>query len=107
MADDALLNWLNNGAPVALDSEAAKEAAAAKRRVDFSQRFFAAMNPADDLGPTEEIHQASVAYRVFVVHDELRALGIDEYDACWRLMDAPTRAALKRYIQLAKRENHV
>lgn len=100
MSDEALLAWLAEGAPVQLDSESA----AAKRRVDFSQRFFAAMNPEDDLGTTEELHQASVAYRVFVVHDELRALGIDEYDATWQLMSAPIRAAVKRYVALAQQE---
>lgn len=97
MSDDALLAWLNNGAPVEMDSEAA----AARRRVAFSQRFLAAINPADDLGPTQELHDAAVALCVLAVHDELRALGIDEYDSIWQTLSAPVRASIKRCVALA------
>lgn len=95
MSDSTLLAWLNEGSPIVLTSEAA----AARRRQDFSQRFFAALAQ-EDLGPTEELHQQAVAQCVILIHDELCALGINEYDEVWRTLPAPTRAALKRYIAM-------
>lgn len=94
MNDDALTAWLDSGAPVALSSEAA----AARRRSDFVRRFLAALRPEDDLGPTCELHEAAVTENVKAVHNDLRVHGIDEYDEVWRLMDAPTRSAIKRYV---------
>lgn len=104
MADDALIAWLGEGAPVALSSEADKQAAAAKRHTDFSQRFFKALHPADDLGPTQEDHELAVAQLVYAVHVDLCACGDEDYDAVWWLLNAPTRAALKAYIAMAKSE---
>ena len=97
MSDDALLAWLESGAKPDLDSEAL----AARRRVAFSQRFLAAL-ALEDMGPTQELHDAAVAAAVLEIHDELRTYGIDEYDQVWQLMSAPTRAAIKRCVAGAK-----
>lgn len=93
-----LLAWLDNG------EETPPTAAeiAAKRRDEMSVRFAQALNPAGDLGTTEEEHEAAVAAAVFAVHTELRELGIDEYQAVWNLIPAPSRAALKKYIEISK-----
>lgn len=101
MSDDALIAWLNEGAPVQLDSEAARLAAAAKRHTDFSQRFFAALSTNEDLGETQELHEQAVAQRVFAVHMELNALGEEEYQGVWGLLPPPTRRALKAYVAMA------
>src|SRR3954466_10937677 len=99
MADEALIAWLNSGAraPVCEDE------AAAKRRSDFSLRFVQALNPADDLGDTEERHQAAVAVNVFAVHCELHALGEGEYSSVWRQISAANRASIKLYIAMASK----
>ena len=43
------------------------------------------------------------AARVFAVHSELRELGIEEYQAVWNLVPASSRAAIKTYIDKAKK----
>jgi len=98
MHDDALISWLNGGAQVELTAEEA----AAQRCRDFSLRFTRAMNPPDDLGPTEEAHEMEVARRVFAVHAELNALGQDDYSAVWSTLSAPVRRAIKAYVGMAK-----
>jgi hypothetical protein len=74
----------------------------AKRREDISLRFAQALNPPGDLGSTEEEHQAAVSRAVFAVHNELREFGIEEYQTVWNMIPAPSRAALKKYIEMAK-----
>jgi hypothetical protein len=94
-----LLAWLESGAVVApTEAELAQ-----KRREEISLRFAQALNPSGDLGSTEEEHESAVAAAVFAVHNELREHGIDEYQAVWNLIPAPSRAALKKYIDISKK----
>jgi hypothetical protein len=93
-----LLAWLESGAVVE-PTEAEK---LAKKREEMSLKFAQALNPSGDLGTTEEEHEAAVAAAVLKVHNELRELGIDEYREVWNLIPAPSRAALKKYIEMAK-----
>jgi energy-coupling factor transporter ATP-binding protein EcfA2 len=86
---------------------APKDELAAKRREDFSVRFARALTPEGDLGTTEEEHEAAIAHSVFVVHSELRDLGLDEYREVWNLIPAASRATLKTYIDLAKKKEQV
>lgn len=95
-----LLRWLDSGAEVAPTEEELTQ----KRRQEMSLRFASALNPPHDLGDTEEAHEAAVARVVFGVHEEVRALGLDEYRAIWELIPASSRAALKKYIESAKKE---
>ncbi len=98
MSDTELISWLAGGAQVELSAEEA----AARRCRDFSLRFTQAMNPPDDLGPTEEAHEMAVARRVFAVHAELNALGQDDYSAVWKTFPWLTREAIKAYVKMAK-----
>jgi hypothetical protein len=98
MSDDALIAWINGGATATVNADDA----AAKLRTDFSLRFHQAVNPDGDLGTTEEEHQACVAERVYEVHTELNRLGELVYSSVWETLSASTRAALKRYISIAK-----
>jgi hypothetical protein len=93
-----LLAWLESGAEV-IPTEAEL---LAKKREDISLRFAQALHPTGDLGSTEEEHEAAVAVAVLAVHNELRELGIEEYGTVWQLIPAPSRAALKKYIEAAK-----
>jgi hypothetical protein len=95
-----LLAWLDSGVEVAPTADEL----AAKRREEMSLRFARALNPEGDLGTTEEEHDAAVARAVFAVHSEVRELGIDEYREVWNLIPATSRAALKTYIDLAKKK---
>jgi hypothetical protein len=95
-----LLDWLNEGVEVG-PSEAEL---LAKRREDISLRFAQALNPEGDLATTEEGHEAAVAAAVLAVHNELREHGIEEYREVWQMIPASSRAALKKYIDLSKRE---
>lgn len=97
----ALLAWLDSGEETA----PTPEEIAYKRRSDLSLRFAQALNPAGDLGASEEAHEAAVAANVFAVHSEVRELGVDEYTAVWNMIPAPSRAALKKYIEAAKQAN--
>ncbi len=99
MTDSALYEWLSQGARVDLTADEI----ATKRHSEFATRFVAALNPPDDLGPTEESHQRELARRVWAVHSDLNVLGEVEYSAVWRLLPASTRAALKAYVSMAKR----
>jgi hypothetical protein len=94
-----LLAWLEKGVEV-VPTEAEL---LTKRREEISLRFAQALNPSGDLGNTEEEHEAAIARSVFAVHNELRELGIDEYQAVWQLIPAPSRAALKKYIDISKK----
>jgi hypothetical protein len=95
-----LLAWLESGAEIVPTEEELAE----KRRQELSLRFAQALNPSGDLGTTEEQHEAAVAASVFAVHSELRELGIDEYQKVWNLIPASSRAALKKYIELSKKQ---
>jgi hypothetical protein len=95
-----LLAWLESGAVV----EPTEAELLAKKREDISLRFAQALNPGGDLGTTEESNEAAVAASVFAVHNELRELVIDEYQEVWKLIPAPSRAALKKYIELSKKQ---
>lgn len=95
-----LLAWLDSGAEV----EPTAEEIAFKRRNALSVRFAQALNPAGDLGETEESHEAAVAVAVWAVHSEIRELGIDEYGEIWKMIPASSRAAIKKYIDIAKKE---
>lgn len=91
--------WLESGAKV----EPTAEELAAKRREELSVRFARALHPEGDLGTTEEEHEAAIARSVFAVHSEVRELGIDEYGLIWNMIPASSRAALKHYIDAAKK----
>ena len=80
------------------------EDAAARRRNEFSLRFFQALNPVDDLGPTEEEHQMAVARNVFVVHADLNVLGEEVYSDVWSTLSAPNRAAIKKYVAMCLKD---
>lgn len=95
-----LLAWLDSGAEVVPTEAEVLQ----KRREAFSLRFAQALNPSDDLGTTEESHEAAVAAAVFAVHSELREQGIEEYQSVWNLIPAPSRAALKKYIEASKKK---
>jgi DNA polymerase III delta prime subunit len=94
-----LMAWLNSG----VETPPTEAELTAKRREDFSFRFAQSLNPDGDLGTTQEEHDAAVAASVFAVHSELREHGIDEYQAVWNMIPAPSRAALKKYIDMAKK----
>ncbi len=95
-----LLAWLDNGVEAPLsDAEQAS-----KRREELSVKFAQALHPQGDLGTTEEEHERAIAASVFAVHNELRVLGEEEYGAVWRLIPASSRAAIKRYVDIAKKE---
>jgi DNA polymerase III delta prime subunit len=96
---EQLLAWLDSGVEV----QPTEQEIAAKRRDELSVKFARALNPEGDLGTTEESHEAAVKEAVLAVHNELRAFGIDEYQEVWKLIPAPSRAALKKYIE-TKRE---
>lgn len=100
MTDDALIQWLADGAPVALSAEER----AARRHSDFARRFVEALSPSADLGPTEEAHELAVALNVHEIHRELCELGEEDYSATWQMLSAPMRAALKKYIVLANKD---
>lgn len=93
-----LRNWLDSGAEVVPTAEEIAE----KRRSDLSVKFAQALNPTGDLGKTEEEHEAAVAASVFAVHEEVHALGEEEYKAIWFMIPSESRAALKKYISMAK-----
>jgi hypothetical protein len=93
-----LLAWLESGAEVVPTEAELLD----KKREDTSLRFAQALNPQGDLGTTEEEHEAAVAAAVLAVHNELREQGIDEYREVWNMIPAPSRAALKKYIDAAK-----
>jgi hypothetical protein len=95
-----LLTWLDSGAAV----EPTEEEKALKRRQEFSVRFAQSVHTDEELGSTEEAHEAALAERVFAVHNELRELGVDEYTAVWNLIPASSRAAIKKYIDLHKKQ---
>lgn len=91
--------WLESGE----EAPPSETEIANKRRQEFSVRFSQSLNTDEELGTTEEAHEAALAERVFAVHNELRALGVEEYTAVWNLIPAPSRAALKKYIDIAKK----
>jgi AAA domain-containing protein len=95
-----LLTWLEEG----VEAPPSEAEVLAKRREDISHRFAAALNPDGDLGDTEEAHEAAICAAVFAVHNELRAFGIEEYQQVWQMIPAPSRAALKKYIEISKKE---
>lgn len=95
---EKLLAWLETGVEV----PPTDEEIAAKRHGEMSVKFAQALHPPGDLGSTEEQHEAAVAAAVYVVHNELRAEGEEFYRAVWALIPAPSRAALKVYIEKMK-----
>ncbi len=94
MNDDALIAWITGGSQVDL----LPEEQAAKRAQEFSRRFTLALNPSEDLGPTEEDEQLAIAANVYAVHLDLNAFGEVAYSDVWRTLDARSRAAIKGYI---------
>lgn len=99
MTDEALIAWLESGGKVAL----APEEEVSRQTSHFSMRFAHAIKQ-EDLGPTEEMHEAAVARLVYAVHLELNALGEAAYSAVWQTLPASQRAAIKQYIAMAKRQ---
>lgn len=97
MSDDALIAWLNAGAP----SPVSETEAAARLVTEFSRRFLDALR-AEDLGPTAEEHEAEMARTVFAVHMELNSHGEEVYSDVWRTLDAKTRRAIKCYVSMYK-----
>lgn len=77
----------------------------AERREAFTLRFLAALNPLEDLGVTEELHEAEIARRVEAIHSELSALGQEEYSATWRSLSWASREAIKKYVELARKQS--
>lgn len=65
-----------------------------------------AIAPEDDLGATCELHEAAVALNVYAVHRELNALGEVVYSEVWQSLGAPARAAIKRYLVVARSESN-
>lgn len=100
MNDDALMAWLSTGGNPVLSPEEV----VARRRSDFNIRFLAAISPFDDLGITQEHHDMAVANNVFEIHAELCKFGDEEYNGVWRTLSASSRASIKTYIELAKKE---
>lgn len=99
MSDIALIDWLAGGCKVTVPAEED----AARRAQAFSLRFFQAMNPQDDLGPTEEDHQMAIAHNVHAVHVELNALGNEAYSDVWQTLSARHRSAIKTYVAMVKK----
>lgn len=97
VTDDALIAWLSEGALPKLTAEEE----GARRCAGFVQRFAEAL-AAEDLGATQELHDAAVAALVHEVHADLSSYGIEVYDDVWRLLSAPVRASIKRYLTLYK-----
>lgn len=94
-----LLAWLESGEPVTkTEEELAKE-----RREALSLKFSIALNPDEDLGPTQEEHEDAIAKRVLEVHNEVQKDGEEEYRAVWALIPATSRAAIKSYVERAKK----
>lgn len=100
MTDDALLQWLNDGAPTA---PSMGEDIANRRRV-FARRFLAAMKPEGDLGATEEAHEMAIARHVLEISDELCTLGEDELMAVWWTFLPSERRALNVYLRMARKD---
>lgn len=100
MADADLIAWLASGGK----TELPPEVEASRRHSEFARRFVDSLNPLGDLGITCEEHELGVARNVYEVHSELNKLGEAEYDAVWWLLKASTRAAIKAYIDLARRQ---
>jgi hypothetical protein len=96
---ESLRVWLETGE----DTPPTEAEVAAKRQQEFSLRFAQSVHPTGDLGKTEEEHEAAVAASVFAVHSDLLAIGEEEYRAVWNLIPAPSRAAIKKYVDLAKK----
>lgn len=99
MSDDALIAWLADGAQARLTAEEES----ARRCAGFVQRFAEAL-ASEDLGPTQELHDAAMARMVYGIHAELCVHGIDEYDAVWAKLSAPVRASIKRLIAMHQAE---
>lgn len=97
---EKLREWLESG----VDAGPSPEEIATKRREELSLKFAQALNPTDDMGTTAEEHEAGVAAAVFAVHNEIRELGIDEYGEIWKQIPAPSRSAIKKYLEVAKQK---
>jgi hypothetical protein len=72
-----------------------------KPHEEMARRFTEALQK-EQAGKTEEEQEAGRARDVFAVHSMMAG---DEvlYQAAWRLLDAPTRRAIKTYIDMAKK----
>jgi hypothetical protein len=92
-----LRNWLDSGEEV----QPTAEELAHKRIEALSLRFAQSLHPQVEAGATEEENEAAIAASVFAVHNELSA-DTDEYKAVWQMIPAPSRAAIKKYVELAK-----
>lgn len=93
-----LRNWLDSGEDVPPTPAEVLH----KLRDHWSMQFSKALNPTGDMGKTEEEHEAAVAASVFAVHQEVHALGEEEYRAIWQMIPAGARKAIKDYIEKAK-----
>lgn len=71
----------------------------AKPEEEVAERFRTALNK-DYEGETEEAVEATRAAAVNEVHASVKDQ--DLYRAAWNLLDAPTRRAIKSYIDMAK-----
>ena len=98
MSDADLIAWLNAGAHVPLSPEEQ----ASRQATEFVARFSAALDPAEDLGPTDELHQAAIARAVYAIHRDLNALGEEAYSNVWTLLAAPVRRAIKAYVAMGR-----
>jgi len=96
MSDEALMAWLNAGAPAPLSAEESD----ARRRAEFVRRFSEALDPPFDLGPTSELHEQGIARAVWRVHSDLNLLGEVAYSDVWQAMSAPVRRAIKAYVAM-------
>lgn len=96
---ERLLKWLDSG----VETPRSDDDLAARQREEMSLRFASALNPPGDLATTEEEHEKIVAANVLKVHHELHEFGQEEYSLVWKMIPAPSRAALKKYIEAARK----
>lgn len=96
---ERLLKWLDSG----VEAPRSEEDLLTRQREEMSLRFASALNPPDDLAATEEEHEKIVAANVLKVHNELHEFGHEEYSLVWKMIPAPSRAALKKYIEAARK----
>lgn len=72
-----------------------------KPHEEMARRFAEALQK-EQSGKTEEEQEAARAKAVFDVHSVMAGDDV-LYQAAWKLLDAPTRRAIKTYIDMAKK----
>lgn len=95
MSDDALIDWMAGGAPVALPAEERF----ARLCSEYSLRFRLQLEQ-EDLGCTQETHEWAMACMIATIHSELNAHGEELYSAVWQTLPANQRRAIKHYVSM-------